>query len=89
MAGVKNRTGNPGVKNSKKRSSTSFTVSPLKEPKSNKIMGFKPSLSLEEKIKTAINIYSISQSDFLEKAAIAYLELLEQKSLPIKDDIRK
>lgn len=75
MAGVKNRTGNPGVKNSKKRSSTSFTVSPLKEPKS-KIMGFKPSLSLEEKIKTAINIYSISQSDFLEKAAIAYLELL-------------
>lgn len=72
MVGVKNRTGNPGVKNTKKRSSTSKTVSPLKEPRSIKIMGFKPSLSFEEKIKTAINIYSISQSNFLEKAAIAY-----------------
>jgi hypothetical protein len=79
MAGVKGKTGNPGIKNPKKRNETSFAISPQKEPKSNKIMGFKPSITLEERIKIVIATYSLSQTDFLEQAAIAYLEILERK----------
>lgn len=80
MAGVKGKTGNPGVKNPNKRSATSFTVLPGGEAKSNKIIGFKPSLSLESRIRDAISLHRLTQTDFLEKAVSIYLDILEQKS---------
>ncbi len=80
MAGIKGKTGNPGVKNPLKRSSTSFALSESQEAKSSKIMGFKPTITLEAKIKTAIATHCLSQTDFLERATLAYLEILETNS---------
>lgn len=80
MAGVKGRTGNPGIKNANKRSATSFTVSPGGEAKSNKIVGFKPSLSLESRIRDCLTLHNLTQTDFLEKAVNIYLDILEQKT---------
>ena len=89
MAGIKGKTGNPGVKNPLKRSSTSFVISPSQEAKSSKIMGFKPSISLEAKIKSAFATHSLSQTDFLERAARAYLEILETNSPSKVEDSEK
>jgi len=74
MAGIKGKTGNPGQSNPKKRSSTSFTVEPGKEPRSEKVMGFKPTISLEAEINAAIIASGMKKSEWLEAAAIAYLQ---------------
>ena len=73
MAGVVGRTGNPGIRNSKKKNETSFTIDPGKEPK-GRMMGFRPPVSLEKQIDTAVEASGQTLSDWLLSAAIAYLE---------------
>lgn len=73
MAAVKGKTGNPGQKNPKKKSATSFTLEPGKEPK-GRMMGFRPPVSLEGKIDEAVEASGLKLAEWLEKAAIAYLK---------------
>lgn len=72
VVAVKGKTGNPGVSNPKKKSSTSFAVQG-EEPK-GRMMGFRPLQSLEEKIDKAVATSGLKLSDWLMQAAIAYLE---------------
>ncbi|MHC5762612.1 hypothetical protein [Nostoc sp.] len=74
MAAVEGRTGNPGQRNPKKKNTTSFTVKPGKEPRSDKPMAFRPTLSLEADIKAAVEQLGMTQTQWLEQAAIAYLK---------------
>jgi len=74
MAGVKGRTGKPGVSNPKKKNDTSFKVQLGKEPRSQKTIAFRPTLSLEAKIEAAVEAAEITKTEWLERAAIAYLE---------------
>lgn len=74
MAAVEGRTGNPGKKNPKKKNATSFTVEPGKEPRSEKTMAFRPTLSLEAEINKAITASGMKKTEWLEQAAIAYLK---------------
>lgn len=78
MAAVKGRTGNPGVSNPLKKNSTSFAVSG-EEPKGRTI-AFRPPQSLEKKIDEFLEKSGLRQAEFLEQAAIAYLE--ERRQLP-------
>ena len=73
MAGVLGRTGNPRIRNPKKKNETSFTIEPGKEPK-GRMMGFRPPVSLEKRIDTAVVASGQTLSDWLLSAAIAYLE---------------
>ena len=73
MAGVKGRTGNPGIKNSKKKNSTSFKVESGKEARSQKTLSFRPTLSLEVEVEAAVKAAGITKTQWLEKAVIAYL----------------
>lgn len=77
MAGVKGKTGNPGMPNPKKKNATTFTVAPGVEPK-GRMMGFRPRQSLEVKIDAAVAASGLKLADWLEKAAIAYLEKSSQ-----------
>lgn len=72
MAGIKGKTGNPGTPNPKKKNSTSFAVAGV-EPK-GRMMGFRPRQSLEQQIDDAVAASGLKLADWLEKAAIAYLE---------------
>ena len=54
MTGVEGKTGNPGRKNPNKKNMTSFAVKAGQEPRSEKTMAFRPTISLEEKINAAI-----------------------------------
>jgi len=72
MPAVKGKTGNPGVKNPKKRSSTTFAVKGA-EPK-GRMMGFRPTQSLEGKIDEAVATSGMKLADWLVQAALAYLE---------------
>lgn len=74
MAGVKGRTGEPGVSNPKKKNDTSFKVQPGKEPRSQKPVSFRPRLTLEAEIEAAVKAAGITKSQWLEQAAIAYLK---------------
>ncbi|GAB1540748.1 hypothetical protein NUACC21_34170 [Scytonema sp. NUACC21] len=73
MAGVEGRTGNPRVKNPKKKNETSFAVKPGREPK-GRMMGFRPSVSLEQQIEAALIASGKTLSQWLQEAAISYLE---------------
>lgn len=77
MAGIKGKTGSPGVPNPKKKNATSFTVAPGAEPK-GRMMGFRPRQSLEQQIDEAVALSGLKLADWLEKAAIAYLEKSSQ-----------
>jgi hypothetical protein len=83
MTAVKGRTGNPGQKNPKKKSSTSFAVEPGKEPRSDKPMCFRPTISLEARINGAIAASGMNKTEWLETAIIAYLE---QNSLELEGE---
>ena len=72
MAGIKGKTGNPGTPNPKKKNSTSFAVAGV-EPK-GRMMGFRPRQSLEQQIDEAVAASGLKLADWLEKAALAYLE---------------
>lgn len=72
VVAVKGKTGNPGVRNPKKKSSTSFAV--LGDEPKGRMMGFRPLQSLEEKIDKAVAASGLKHSDWLMQAAIAYLE---------------
>ncbi|MBO3460059.1 hypothetical protein G7B40_015885 [Aetokthonos hydrillicola Thurmond2011] len=72
MAGVVGRTGNPGIRNPKKKNETCFTIEPGKEPK-GRMMGFRPPVSLEKQIDTAVVASGQTLSDWLLSAAIAKL----------------
>ncbi len=72
MAGIKGKTGNPGTPNPKKKNSTSFAVAGV-EPK-GRMMGFRPRQSLEQQIDDAVAASGLKLADWLEKAALAYLE---------------
>jgi hypothetical protein len=74
MAAVEGRTGNPGQRNPKKKNTTSFTVKLGKEPRSDKPMAFRPTLSLEAEIETAVEASGMTKTQWLEQAAIAYLK---------------
>jgi len=74
MAAVEGRTGNPGQKNPKKKNVTSFTLEPGKEPRSDKTMAFRPTVSLEAEINAAIAASGMKKTEWLEAAAIAYLK---------------
>ncbi len=74
MAGIKGRTGNPGVSNPKKKNATSFTVESGKEPRSDKPMAFRPKVSLEAEINAAITASGLKKTEWLEAAVIAYLK---------------
>ena len=74
MAGVEGHTGNPGVKNPNKKNATSFKVKPGKEARSQKPLAFRPTLSLEAEIEAAVKAEGITKTEWLEKAAIAYLK---------------
>lgn len=74
MAAIEGKTGNPGVKNPGKKNTTSFTVKPGKEPRSQKPMTFRPTLSLETQIETAVEASGMTKTQWLEQAAIAYLK---------------
>jgi len=85
MTGVEGKTGNPGRKNPNKKNMTSFTVKAGQEPRSEKTMAFRPTVSLEEKINAAIASSGMNKTEWLEAAAIAYLaqnfvDLGEQES---------
>ncbi len=73
MAGIKGKTGSPGMPNPKKKNATSFTVAPGAEPK-GQMMGFRPRRSLEQQIQEAVAASGLKLAEWLEKAAIAYLE---------------
>lgn len=73
MAGIKGKTGNPGTPNPKKKNSASFAVAPGVEPK-GRMMGFRPRQSLEQQIDDAVRASGLKLADWLEKAALAYLE---------------
>ncbi len=72
MSGVKGKTGNPGVRNPKKRGGGSFKILGV-EPKGRQ-MGFRPVESLEQQIDEALAASGLKQSELLELAVIAYLE---------------
>lgn len=72
MVAVKGKTGNPGVKNPKKRASGSFVV--LGSERKGRQMGFRPTLSLERRIDEVLAESGLKQAELLELAAIAYLE---------------
>ena len=74
MSGIKGKTGNPGQNNPKKRNDTSFVVEPGQEPRSLKTMSFRPTISLEAKINQAIAVSGMKKTEWLEAAAIAYLQ---------------
>jgi len=74
MAGVEGRTGNPGQRNPKKKNTNSFSVKPGKEPRSDKPMAFRPTVSLEAEIHAAIAASGLKKTEWLEAAAIAYLK---------------
>lgn len=72
MAGAEGKTGNPGQKNPKKRAGGSFK--PVRsEPKGSNIC-VRPPQSLERRIKDALSKSGLKAAEFLELAAIAYLE---------------
>jgi hypothetical protein len=73
MAAVEGRTGNPGKRNPAKKNVTSFAVEPGKEPRSQKPLAFRPTLSLLEEIEAAVEAQGITKTEWLEQAAIAYL----------------
>lgn len=79
MTGIKGRTGSPGVNNPKKKNDTSFKVEG-KEPRSQKPVSFRPTLTLEAQIEVAVEQMGITKSQWLEQAAIAYLEQNLSKS---------
>ncbi|KOP26365.1 hypothetical protein AMR41_10800 [Hapalosiphon sp. MRB220] len=74
MAAVEGRTGNPGKRNPKKKNATSFKVKPGKEPRSQKPLAFRPTLTLEAEIEAAVEALGITKTQWLEQAAIAYLK---------------
>lgn len=82
MAGVKGRTGSPRKPNPKKRNATSFVVAPGEEPK-GRMIGFRPTQSLESQIDRAVAASGLKLSEWLQKAAIAYLESSENQ---VKDE---
>lgn len=69
---VKGKVGNPGIKNPKKRGGGAFRV--LGVERKGRQMGFRPVASLEQHIDEALQASGLKQSEFLELAAIAYLE---------------
>lgn len=72
MAGIKGKTGNPGQKNPKKRGGGSFK--PVRsEPKGSNLC-VRPPVSLEARIREALEKSGLKTAEFLELAAIAYLE---------------
>ncbi|NJN13826.1 MAG: hypothetical protein HC815_40500 [Richelia sp. RM1_1_1] len=73
MAGVKKKTGSPGVNNPKKKNDTSFKVEG-KEARSQKPVCFRPTLTLEAQIEAAVKEAGITKTKWLEQAAIAYLK---------------
>jgi len=73
VAGVKGKTGSPGKPNPKKKNATSFVVAPGEEPK-GRMMGFRPPRSLESRIDRAVAASGLKLSEWLQEAAIAYLE---------------
>ncbi len=73
MAGSVGRTGNPGIKNPKKKNEASFTIETGKEPK-GRMMGFRPPVSLEKQIDADVLASGKTLSEWLLEAAIAYLE---------------
>ncbi|PPS41928.1 hypothetical protein [Chroococcidiopsis sp. TS-821] len=79
MAGVKGKTGSPGKPNPKKKNATSFVVAPGEEPK-GRMMGFRPPRSLESRIDRAVAASGLKLSEWLQKAAIAYLENSENQA---------
>ena len=74
MAGVEGRTGNPGIRNPRKKNATSFKIKPGKEARSQKPLAFRPTLSLEAEIEAAVKAEGLTKTEWLEKAAIAYLK---------------
>jgi hypothetical protein len=72
VVGVKGKTGNPGVKNPKKKASTSFSA--LGTERKGRQMGFRPPESLEKGIDEALQATGLKTAEFLELAARAYLE---------------
>ncbi|MDF5716205.1 MAG: hypothetical protein PUP93_20530 [Rhizonema sp. NSF051] len=73
MAGSIGRTGNPGIRNPKKKNETSFAIEPGLEAK-GRMMGFRPPVSLEKQIDTVIAASGKTLSDWLLEAAIAKLK---------------
>jgi hypothetical protein len=73
MVARKGRTGNPGQKNPLKKNATSFAVEEGKEPRSDKPMCFRPTVSLEGEINAAIASSGLAKAQWLEAAVIAYL----------------
>ena len=72
MAGIKGKTGNPGQKNPKKRGGGSFK--PVRsEPKGSNLC-VRPPVSLEARIREALEKSGLKTAEFLELAALAYLE---------------
>lgn len=72
MAGAEGKTGNPGQKNPKKRAGGSFK--PIRSEPKGANMCVRPPQSLESRIKGALSESGLKVAEFLELAAIAYLE---------------
>lgn len=72
VAGVKGKTGNPGIKNPKKKGSASFQALSA-EPRGRQ-MGFRPVESLGQKIEDTLAASGLKTAELLELAVIAYLE---------------
>ncbi|MDV2997655.1 MAG: hypothetical protein N4J56_007360 [Chroococcidiopsis sp. SAG 2025] len=72
MAGAEGKTGNPGQKNPKKRAGGSFK--PIRSEPKGANMCVRPPQSLESRIKGVLSESGLKVAEFLELAAIAYLE---------------